>query len=579
VDPLHPQTSVDTPFDRSMTVAHRARVVVQCAKKRVVPVMMAGVSTQGGPAPGAAQPRRSVIWFRNDLRLHDNESVYRAVESIEKKQAVDVVPVFCFDPRWFTQTHFKNGSVKTGAFRAQYLLESVQVLKANLKSIGSDLVVLMGAPEEQLPKLCPPGWRMTVYGQQEVTSEEIDVEDAVRSSLETSCNSSTLDLVWGSTLYHLDDLPFDLHAMPTVFTPFRSKVEDRSEVRGMFETPRAGQLPFPSSDLLGIDKDFIPKRVEDLNAVVPPGNPALKTPIKDERAAFTMAGGEDVALQRIKYYLWESRLVQKYFDIRNGMIGGDYSTKLAPALAHGCVSPRYIYWEIQKYQDQIASNKSTYWVIFELIWRDYFKFYAICQGNDIFKRDGPAGKKKSWKTDPSLFQRWKDGTTGWPLVDANMRELKATGFMSNRGRQNVASFLCLDMGLDWRLGADYFESQLLDYDPASNWGNWVAAAGLTGGRINKFNIVKQSKDYDPDGEYIRLWVKELANLPASKIHEPSNLSKKDQEVFKIQIGQDYPQAIKSSYTFSNDKAPSRFGNSNRKKNSGKPRRRPVDYEY
>ena len=546
---------------------------------------LASHSSGRDQAGGSIMEHRAIVWFRNDLRLHDNEVLQKAVDMAAKGKIKDIVPVFCFDPRWFTETSFKNGCVKTGSFRSQYLVESVHALKHSLKGIGSDLVVMMGSPEKEIPKLVPEGWRSTVFAQREVTSEEIDAEDAVRDALEAR-PGSVLDLVWGSTLYHLDDLPFDVTSMPTVFTPFRNKVEDRSGVRKLFKAPVSGQLPFPSKDTLpqGINVEYIPRDVEDLNAVVPKGSPQLKNVTQDERTAFPMTGGEHVALQRVEYYLWDSNLVQKYFEIRNGMVGSEYSTKLAPALAHGCISPRQIYWEIKKYEEQICANKSTYWVIFELIWRDYFKFYAMSQGNGIFKASGPIGKKRAWKNDRALFQRWKDGMTGWPLVDANMRELKATGFMSNRGRQNVASFLCLDMGLDWRLGADYFESQLLDYDPASNWGNWVAAAGLTGGRVNKFNIIKQSKDYDPDGEYIRLWIPELAKVPATKIHDVSvSLSRKDQEVFGVQIGQDYPQAIKSSYAFNqkmDGSVPSRFGKQqNYKKKKGPPRRPPGDYGY
>ena len=136
------------------------------------------------------------------------------------------------------------------------------------------------------------------------------------------------------------------------------------------------------------------------------------------------------------------------------------------------------------------------------------------------------------------LQRWKDGLTGVPLVDANMRELAATGFMSNRGRQNVASYLALDLALDWRTGADHFESLLIDSEVCANWGNWVAAAGLTGGRVNRFNIVKQSNDYDPKGEYIRHWIPELAQVPAPFVHEPWKLSKVDQERYGVRIGND-----------------------------------------
>lgn len=229
-----------------------------------------------------------------------------------------------------------------------------------------------------------------------------------------------------------------------------------------------------------------------------------------QQGVLSFQGGESAALARLRYYLWDSDLVSTYFDTRNGMLGGDYSTKFAPWLALGCLSPRTVYAELKKYEKQRTANKSTYWcvnmlttfsrsissnrVIFELIWRDFFKFFTIKHGTKIFFQEGVIPRAGArWRRDPEALARWREGKTGWPLVDANMRELKATGFMSNRGRQNVASFLALDLDLDWREGAWWFESCLLDYDVASNWGNWVAAAGLTGGRLNKFNITKQSK--------------------------------------------------------------------------------------
>lgn len=530
---------------------------------------------------GGNAPRRIVLWFRNDLRLHDNAIVHESVRRIENGEASDVLPVYCVDPRWFRQSSFRNGHLKTGNFRTQFLLESVQNLKDNLQSIGSDLLVYMGPPEEVLPKLACGG---RVFAQREVTSEEIRAELAVMRSLKAT--SSKLELFWGSTLYHLDDVPFSrprLSDMPTVFTPFKQKCENMAQVRTCYPTPTKGSLPIPNADIESFMSEFhcLPKKVEELNPIVPEGHPPAKSPPVDTRAALAFKGGEDEALKRLKYYLWGSNLIEKYFEVRNGMIGGDYSTKLAPALAHGCISPRTIYWEIKRYEKEMVANKSTYWVIFELIWRDFYKFYALKEGDGIFKIQGPIGKTKSWGNDLNLLNRWKAGQTGWPLVDANMRELAATGFMSNRGRQNVASFLALDLGLDWRLGADWFESLLLDYDVASNWGNWVAAAGLAGGRINKFNITKQSKDYDPDGDYIRLWCPELANVPSTRIHEPWLMGIKEQELYGVQIGVDYPQAIPSSARYDSsrqNKPASRFGGS-RKGRGGKKNRGAQAHAY
>lgn len=498
-----------------------------------------------GPGGKAAASNRVVLWFRNDLRLHDNAIIHEAARKVQSGAAEEVLPVFCFDPRWFHATKWANGMLKTGPYRAQFLLESVLDLKQRLRGVGSDLLVAMGPPEEVIPPLATGG---AVLAQSEVTSEETRAEAAVQRALKRA--GGKLELHWGSTLFHKDDLPFaeDLGNMPDVFTPFKQKCEDRAEVRPCFPAPKPGSLPLPASGVDPTALDYQPSRIEDINVILPAGQPKLVTPQRDSRAAFNLKGGETAAQERLKYYLWDSDLVATYFDIRNGMLGGEYSTKLSAALAHGCISPRAIYAEIKRYEAQRTANKSTYWVIFELIWRDYFKFYALKHGNSIFFEEGPAGRRGSvtWSTNPQLFARWKEGNTGWPLVDANMRELAATGFMSNRGRQNVASFLVLDLGIDWRLGADWFESLLLDHDCASNYGNWVAAAGLTGGRVNKFNITKQSKDYDPQGDYIRHWCPELKNVPASRIHEPWLMSKEEQQLYGVTIGVDYPQAIPAS---------------------------------
>merc|ERR1712066_832298 len=172
--------------------------------------------------------------------------------------------------------------------------------------------------------------------------------------------------------------------------------------------------------------------------------------------------------------------------------------------------------EAQRYEQKRMKNKSTYWLIFELTWRDFFVYMGLSQGDRIFLRGGVIGDKTPWTGTTVDLTKWKEGRTGDQLVDANMRGLAATGFMSNRGRQNVASYLIFDLGVDWRYGAAHFEEHLLDYDPCSNWGNWVAAAGLTGQRINKFNTKKQLNDYDPQRAYVRHWLGSSSSMPAAR---------------------------------------------------------------
>ena len=505
---------------------------------------------------------RVVIWFRNDLRVHDNACVARAAAL--RASGAEVVPVFVFDPTFFKTS--KRGVARLGAARAKFALESVEDLKTTLKALGSDLLVRVGESEDVVAELTLTGAneRTIVLTQTEVTSEETDMdvraEKKCKAVARTGGGDARFERIWGSTLYHIDDLPFELSDLPDVFTPFRNKVESKCEVRGLIPSPSNGALgsvPTSAGNFEWFPKPSdlpfaTPKLAQDCAALISNG--------VDERRAMDFKGGESQALARVKYYLWESKLLQTYFETRNGMLGGDYSTKLAPWLALGCVSPRYVVSEIRKYENEIMENKSTYWVIFELIWRDFYKFFALKYGNKIFHLHGTCSNRSAaWREDDAALKAWKSGMTGYPLIDANMRELKNTGFMSNRGRQNVASWLALDAGVDWRHGADWFEHYLLDYDTASNWGNWCAAAGMTGGRINKFNIVKQTKDYDPQGDYIRHWVPELKDVPAAHIADPSQMPRD----LRDKINLNYPNKIKlpqRSYTeFGSTPGPKRGG--------------------
>jgi deoxyribodipyrimidine photo-lyase len=154
-----------------------------------------------------------------------------------------------------------------------------------------------------------------------------------------------------------------------------------------------------------------------------------------------------------------------------------------------------------------VANDSTYWLIFELLWRDYFRFVAAKYGTKIFQAQGICKKETQWQHDVARFESWRTGNTGVDFIDANMKELLLTGFMSNRGRQNVASFLTKDLGIDWRWGAAWFESQLMDYDVCSNWLNWAYVAGVGNDprEDRYFNIESQVRKYDPDNHYTKLW--------------------------------------------------------------------------
>lgn len=231
------------------------------------------------------------------------------------------------------------------------------------------------------------------------------------------------------------------------------------------------------------------------------------------------------------------------------MLELDDSSKFSAYLANGCLSPRSIAAEVLRYEDARVANQSTYWMIFELLWREYFRLIERKHGSRLYRPGGLRGTPIPWRNNDSLFECWTRGKTGYPLVDANMRELAATGFMSNRGRQNVGSFLTKNLGIDWLRGAEWFESLLIDYDVASNYGNWayVGGVGNDARGFRFFNILKQSRDYDADGSYVRHWLPELADVPTEHVHSPWTMSRGEAKAAGVEIGVDYPAPVVDLY--------------------------------
>jgi deoxyribodipyrimidine photo-lyase len=427
--------------------------------------------------------KKAIVWFKTDLRLHDNETLVKAIAQNDQ-----IIPVYCFDETQFEETEY--GFKKTGSFRAQFLLEAVADLDKNLRALGSGLMVLKGKPEIEIPKVVSHYKVNKLYAKREVTFEEKQTEQLVQTELwKQQCEMLTFST---STLYHAQDLPFSIKDIPDVFSNFRKKVEKESTIRSVFEKPISISSPefpvaqFPTLDQLGLSFSEI-----------------------DKRAAIVFEGGESAALKRMNHYFSETKAISQYKETRNGLIGADYSSKFSAWLSLGCLSPREIFFELKKYESQFGANESTYWLVFELLWRDYFRFMMKKYSNKFFQQSGIQDKGISVnKHNIQMLDSWINGTTGVDFVDANMLELKLTGFMSNRGRQNVASYLCNDLKLDWRYGAAYFEQQLIDYDVSSNWGNWAYLAGVGNDpRGNRyFNIDKQAQDYDRDKSYRKLWL-------------------------------------------------------------------------
>ncbi len=420
--------------------------------------------------------KRGILWFRNDLRLRDNEALTKSLHHCD-----EIIPVYVLDERHLTTDRW--GLVRTGPYRLKFLLESLEDLKKHLQEKGSDLIIQKGKPEELIPEIARSFKAGLVFASKEYTDEEVIIEKRLSSSIGTHFFHT-------STLIHPEDVPFAIEQTPDVFTQFRKRVEKYTTVRPPLEVPDHISSP----DL----KD---------TRVPTPAELGYSTPLVDERAAIRFHGGSTAAFERVDHYFWETDSVAQYKETRNGLIGEDYSTKFSPWLANGSISAREIYDDLERYESEVVSNNSTYWVKFELLWRDYFKYVAMRYGPKIFFPGGIQDKSVNWKNNPKVFKKWALGQTGDDFVDANMRELLFTGFMSNRGRQNVASYLVHRLRQDWRMGAAWFESLLVDYDVASNYGNWMYAAGVGNDpRDRVFNTRRQAEMYDDNGAYRALWL-------------------------------------------------------------------------
>lgn len=385
----------------------------------------------------------------------------------------------------------ENGIRRCGPFRAAFLLDSLKELELDLRGKGSGLCFSLESPFTAIPRLAEE-WNLACL----LTSEEFGTEECqLLDSLQEILAKKGCRLIRTPRSYLLpeEQLPFAIEKVPDVFTAYRMKAE---------AVPLAPQT-IPAPDHLHSPE--IPRA--DFPALPELG---IELPRPEARTAFPFGAGERAAQNRLQFYAQESGLLSVYKETRNGLIGADYSSKFSPWLAMGSLSAGQIYDAVFKYEQRSGANDSTRWLIFELRWRDFFRLMLRKHGSRLFALNGFRGIMPASIPSRELvrFRAWCRGETGNEFVDAGMRELKLTGFLSNRMRQVTASYLIDFLHLDWRLGAVWFEEQLVDYDVASNWGNWAYLAGVgsdpRGKRI--FDPVRQAEHYDPDGAYRQLWL-------------------------------------------------------------------------
>ncbi|NWF68852.1 MAG: deoxyribodipyrimidine photo-lyase [Chloroflexi bacterium] len=433
-----------------------------------------------------------IHWFRRDLRLSDNRALSAALSA-----GVPVIPLFVFDSRIYK-------SQRSGAPRLAFLLRALHALDDTLRQHNSRLLIRFGTPPEALRDLVSETNAQAVYCNDDYTpyAQERDRELKATLSVPLHLYDDLLLLAPGQVNKDDGD-PF------MVFTPFKKR---------WLSLPK---MPF--------EPDLPPGRFHPLDGI---DGKALPT-LAELGFAETIAVPDASESQARRLLLgFTSNSIYRYNEGRN-RLAADWqhdpvngSSFLSPYLHLGILSIRHAYGLAQAAQDKAPDKESADAVeawISELIWRDFYNhilFYFPHVLKHNFRREYNA---LQWRHAPAELQAWKAGMTGYPVVDAAMRQLNATGWMPNRARMIVASFLCKDLLIDWREGEQYFMQHLIDGDTAANNGGWQWTAG-TGTDAQPyfriFNPISQSMKFDPEGTYLRRWLPELRDIPNDYIHAP-----------------------------------------------------------
>ena len=421
--------------------------------------------------------QRGLFWFRHDLRLYDNAAISALCKAVS-----EVTFVYIFDDDNVTSNAF--GFAPMGEHRKTFLMQTLVDLKRQLEKMGHDLLVVKGSAAKCLVELLKSGHFSHLGVSEHCGFNEIAQLNTIKRFFKT------LTVIETATfgLFDAQTFPFSIENMPDVFSPFRRKVEKHCKPLSVHSIIDHFPCPFTPQ----IDASFLFTLDTDL-----PGP-----------SASSFVGGETAALSHLNTYLFDWHAAASYKETRNTLDSWQDSTKLSAWLANGSLSAREVIRQVQYFEETVEKNDSTYWIYFELLWREFFHWLQCKYGARWFRFSGIQDKAPSTQHCPEVFARWCEGKTGYPIVDACMRQLAETGYMSNRGRQLVASCFVHELQQDWRYGAAWFEHQLIDYDVGSNWGNWLYLAGVgsdpRGHR--QFNLQKQTEIYDSEGQFRNKWL-------------------------------------------------------------------------
>ena len=445
--------------------------------------------------------KRALYWFTSDLRLQDNFALSATLMGCHS-----IAFVYVLNPAWFEQRNYHQAVL--GQRRFAFLLEALHDLHQQLQQQGHELQILLGEPAQQISDYVRQQDIQLLACGEPVGWQERQVWQYLQEALpHVQCVSR-----WNNTLFEAEQLVLNKTALAS-FSRFRKQVESAAIAPIPVCQIWLETLPMP----LAVSE--VKVSLADIRTryakVLPPAMSSIAMPTP---SSAVFIGGEAAARHQLEQY-FSSSAPSHYKETRNALDGWNNSTKLSPYLALGCLSARQVWQRLKRYETEQQANDSTYWIGFELLWREYFQWLALELGPSLFQFQGLATKRPLTSFYSERFNKWCQGNTPYPLVNACMRQLNATGFMSNRGRQIVASCLVNELALDWRYGAAYFQQQLLDHDVAANWGNWQYIAGVgvdpRGGR--HFNIEKQTALYDPNGDFIAKWQGELGVSPLDSV--------------------------------------------------------------
>lgn len=412
---------------------------------------------------------RALLWLDRELRVSDNPILNYAIES---KYSIAAV---AFMPKHRKSLHSQAFYIQTGL-----------KLQSKLSQYGIQFLLSDDDPATAISQLCSLNQISIVVHGMAFNHRDKILQERVKAA----CPQIKFVEFNTQTLFEIDTLPFSIEKLPKVFTPFRKLVEGKIKVAKEVQSNLSNSLGFQ----IEVPSPFR-SRIEKYAEVIFP---------------FSIAAGEDAAKERILDYIKKNGPIATYKDTRNGMLAADDSAKISAALSCGAISVRTIYARLKWYLENFSPCASADWFFLELLWREYFKLLSLSVGEKLFRSTGLSGVSKHWNQDETAFANWTQARTQNLFIDCNMFELKSTGWMSNRGRQNVASYLAKHVEVDWTLGAKYFEEQLIDADIELNWGNWLYLAGVgTDPRDRKFNIERQAEMYDPDHQYRDHWAKKI----------------------------------------------------------------------